>query len=46
MKLGVKRLDPEAKLPIFATDQAACFDIVAIGRNIQGNTAVYDTGLS
>ena len=42
MKLGVIKLHPKAKIPKFETDGAACFDVVAIGRE----GCVYSTGLA
>jgi len=46
MKLKVKRLSEKAVVPKYATDGAACFDLVAISRKIVGDTATYDTGLA
>lgn len=43
MKLGVFKLDPKAIMPRFATDGAACFDIVATDTDGSG---VYSTGLA
>lgn len=46
MKLKVKRLDPRAVIPTYGTDQAACFDLVAITREyIAPGIALYCTGL-
>lgn len=42
MKLGVYKLNPKAKIPKFESDGAACFDVVAIGRE----GCVYSTGLA
>lgn len=46
MKLGAYKLDQRAVIPEFKTAQAACFDLVAIGREIIGGNAVYSTGLA
>lgn len=46
MKLKVKRLSEMAKLPQYATEGAACFDLVATDRRISGDTATYGTGLA
>lgn len=46
MKLKTKRLDPRAKLPTYATEGSACFDLTAITREVINNTALYRTGLA
>lgn len=46
MKLGVYKLDHRATVPEFKTEQAACFDIVAIDREIHRAAAIYSTGLA
>ena len=46
MKLGVYKLDHRAIVPEFATDGAACFDLVAIDREIIGRKVLYSTGLA
>ena len=46
MKLGAYKLDPRAVIPEFATNGAACFDLVAIGREIKNGSAIYSTGLA
>lgn len=47
MKIKVKKLHPDAQLPTYGSDGAACFDLsVASFDNIGINTAVYGTGLS
>lgn len=46
MKLKTKRLDPRAKLPTYATEGSACFDLTAITREVVNNTALYRTGLA
>lgn len=47
MKLKVKRLSPDAVIPQYATDGAACFDLVATERKIgSDSTATYATGLA
>ena len=45
MDLRIKRIHEDAELPAFQTDGAACFDLVAVSREIRGNTATYGTGL-
>lgn len=44
MQVNVKRLDPAATLPTYATEGSACFDIAAL----EGGTvpAVFSTGLA
>lgn len=51
IKLKVNKLHPEAKLPIYATDGAACFDLHAnlpyhTMPEIIGHSSVIPTGLS
>ena len=47
MKLKVKRLSENAVIPKYATDGAACFDLVATSRKIGSDgTAIYETGLA
>lgn len=49
LQLHVKRLHPEAKLPVYATDGSGCFDICGLYEVLltQGtNTVVMDTGLA
>lgn len=47
MKLKVKRLSEDAVVPRYATDGAACFDLVATERKIGSDgTATYATGLA
>lgn len=47
MKLKVKRLSEIAVIPRYATDGAACFDLVSTSRKIgSGGTATYETGLA
>ena len=48
LKLKVKRLYPEAKLPTYATEGAACFDISAYlnGDVDHGEAHVFSTGLA
>src|SRR5690348_6214475 len=50
MKLKIKKMYPDVKLPVYATEGAACFDILAY--NVQGelvmtngDVATIDTGL-
>lgn len=46
MKLGVKRLAPEAKMPVFSSNGAACFDLYAVDRHVGDDIAIYSTGLA
>lgn len=46
MKLKAKRLHEKAVIPKYATDYAACFDLVAASRKITGDTATYGIGLA
>jgi len=47
MQLKVKRLDDRARLPEYATEGAACFDITAINKTPEGPTrASFGTGLA
>ena len=46
MKLGMCKKDPRAVIPEFATGGSACFDIVAIDREVVGRKVVYSTGLA
>ena len=52
MKLKVKKLHPDAIMPRYATDGAACFDLHAIGIDRQGVRVMprapftFDTGLA
>lgn len=46
MKLGVKRLVPDARMPAFASDGAACFDLYAVSASLDHSTAIYGTGLA
>lgn len=48
MKVGVKKLDPAAKIPEYATDGAACFDISTthLGHIPPYDYQVFDTGLA
>ena len=46
MKLNVKRLTDTAKIPTYAHDGDACFDIYSDGlKSISGSTQVHETGL-
>ena len=46
MKLNVKRLTDTAKIPTYARDGDACFDIYSDGlKSISGTTQVHETGL-
>lgn len=46
MKCKVKLCHEDAVAPRYATDGSACFDFVAVSRIVNGQTAIYDTGLS
>lgn len=48
MKLGYKKLTPEAKAPAFQSDGAACFDVACIdgGTPQHSRARVYRTGLA
>lgn len=48
MKVGVKKLDEEAKIPQYATDGAACFDIAALDSGVvySGCAKQFRTGLA
>ncbi len=50
MKLNFKKLDPNAKLPKYATDGAACFDFYAVSDRCVTlrchDTNIFRTGLS
>ena len=43
--LGIKLNHPRAVMPKQHSKEAACFDLVAVSREIKGNTAFYGTGL-
>jgi len=46
MKLPYTLKHPKAKPPVFASDQAACFDLTACTREPSGQRAmIYDTGI-
>ena len=46
MKLPYTLNHPKAKPPVFASDQAACFDLTACAREPSGQRAmIYDTGI-
>lgn len=48
MKVKVKKLHPDAKLPVYATDGAACFDLHALNGDhlVAGYSAEFETGLA
>lgn len=49
MKIKIKKLHPDAKVPKYATEGAACFDLHAIvqgGPQIVGDAASFRTGLA
>lgn len=53
MEVKVKRLHPDAKLPVYATEGAACFDIhallnpeIAYSALIKDSANIFGTGLS
>lgn len=41
MKVKVKKLHPEAQLPVYATEGAACFDLHALDANWNVNAKAY-----
>lgn len=45
MKLGVMKVHHKAVVPEFKTDGAACFDLVAVSKQQDGNTCTYGIGL-
>lgn len=50
MKLKIKKMYPDVKLPVYATEGAACFDIHAYEPDHEvslagGDVAIFDTGL-
>lgn len=46
MNLNIKRLHPDAKLPVYSSAGAACFDIAALHGGIVDPTARFSTGLA
>lgn len=46
MNLKVKRLHPDAKLPVYATPGSACFDLAALREGFVDPTWVFETGLA
>lgn len=49
MQVKIKRLTPNAQMPVYATPGAACFDICTTaesGSILAGDSAVFPTGLS
>ena len=46
MKLGIKKLHSNAELPEFQTEGAACFDLVATGRESYMGGMLYGTGIA
>ena len=48
MKINIKKLSPEAKAPIYATDGSGCFDIFSISKGVilPNSNYVFPTGLS
>ena len=46
MKVKIKKVHEDAKMPTYATDGAACFDLYAAAiENVRDGTITYDTGL-
>ena len=46
MKIKIDKLHCNAAKPTYATDGSGAFDLVAVSREIKGNTATYGTGLA
>lgn len=46
MKLKVKRLHPDARMPVYATEGAACFDLAALNGGPVFHSATFQTGLA
>lgn len=46
INLKVKKLHPDAKLPVYGTEGAACFDLAALEENFVNHSQVIRTGLS
>ena len=46
MQVKVKRLTPEAKMPTYATEGSACFDLYTTSKGFISTNAVLNTGLS
>jgi dUTP pyrophosphatase len=46
LKVKIKRLHPDAKLPVYASEGAACFDIEAYSVKADGNKTLCGTGLA
>lgn len=48
MQLEIKKLHPEARLPTYGTEGAACFDLATIEAGViePGSSAVFRTGLA
>ena len=44
MKVSIKKLHPDAKVPAYATPQAACFDLTAVTYDAESQS--YGTGLA
>lgn len=46
MKVKFKKLNAKAVTPIFGSEHAACFDLVAVSKTDERNYIEYDTGLA
>jgi dUTP pyrophosphatase len=48
MKVKIKKLRPDAKIPTYGSEEAACFDFYAVEREIigPGSTRLLPTGLA
>ena len=48
MKVKIKKLHEDAKIPQYATDGSGCFDLTSVndGVLVGGATRIYDTGLA
>lgn len=48
MKVKIKKLHEDAKIPQYATDGSGCFDLTSVndGALVGGATCIYDTGLA
>lgn len=48
VKIRIKKLHPDAIMPVYGSDGAACFDLFTINANFLagGNSSLHDTGLA
>lgn len=46
MKIKIKKLHPDAKIPKYALEGDAGMDVVAIDKKVEGELIVYGTGLA